>query len=55
MPFAPGCVDTNASRFPSGENSGRCAAPPVAASSRAVPPADGTLHTSPPETNAISA
>src|SRR5579884_3696260 len=54
MPRAPGREETNATRFPSGEKSGRDAAPSAASSRRAVPPPAGTLHTSPPETNAIS-
>src|SRR4029078_3667948 len=46
-------VDTNASDLPSGEKSGRDSVAGFATSRRASPPVDGTVQTSPPETNAI--
>ncbi len=42
-------------RVPSGEKSGRASFAECATRMRAAPPDEGTVHTSPPETKAISA
>src|SRR3954469_20535284 len=47
-------VETNAIRRPSGEYIGRDSVAGCDTSSRASPPLAGTVHTSPPETKAIS-
>src|SRR5471032_2117377 len=47
-------VDVNASILPSGEYIGRASVAGSATSSRASPPAAGTVQMSPPETNATS-
>jgi hypothetical protein len=50
----PPTVAVNASRDPSGENQGSISAYGVDVSRRAWPPLRGTVHRSPPYSNAIS-
>src|ERR1035437_838844 len=52
-PF-PVRVEMKASRVPSGDQSGRLSVAGCETSSRASPPANGTVQMSPPETKAIS-
>jgi hypothetical protein len=47
-------VETNASCLPSGDQTGRDSFAGFDTSSRASPPANGTVQMSPPETKAIS-
>src|SRR5471030_579527 len=47
-------VEMNASRVPSGDQSGRLSVAGLETSSRASPPTKGTVQMSPPETKAIS-